>query len=130
MTALDNGEMRIVACTAPFLGVEKCEESKLTNQKTAFYLGFSPCPVTVATRTIMFLVGDPNKPSFATVTGRGDDPNFTTKITKPGPSSDLRISVDSIGWGILHLNPGGTYPIPESPLQLLQPSLSEQCGSP
>ena len=29
-----------------------------------------PCPVTVATRIIIFLVGDPYKPSFATVTGK------------------------------------------------------------
>ena len=29
-------------------------------------LGLSPCPVTVTTRTIIFLVGDPYKPSFAT----------------------------------------------------------------
>ena len=35
------------------------------------YLGLSPLPVTVTTRIITFLVGDPYKPSFATVTGRG-----------------------------------------------------------
>lgn len=29
MAALNDGEMRIVACTAPFLGVEKCEESTI-----------------------------------------------------------------------------------------------------
>ena len=28
----------------------------------------------VTTRIVMFLVGDPYKPSFATVTGRGDNP--------------------------------------------------------
>ncbi len=41
------------------------------------YLGLSPHPVTVATRIITFLVGDPYKPSFPTVTGRGVDPTYT-----------------------------------------------------
>ena len=40
------------------------------------YIGLSPLPVTVTTRVVMFLVGDPYKPSFATVTGRGDNPNY------------------------------------------------------
>ena len=35
-----------------------------------------PLPrIPVTTRIIIFLVGDPYKPSFATVTGRGDNPN-------------------------------------------------------
>ena len=34
------------------------------------FIGLSPHPVTVTTRIIIFLVGDPYKPSFATVTGR------------------------------------------------------------
>ena len=37
-------------------------------------IGLSPLPVTVTTKIITFLVGDPYKPSFATVTGRGDNP--------------------------------------------------------
>ena len=37
-------------------------------------LGLSPLPVTVNTRIVIFLVGDPYKPSFATVTGRGNNP--------------------------------------------------------
>ncbi len=36
--------------------------------------GLSPLPVTVTTRIITFLVGDPYRPSFATVTERGDNP--------------------------------------------------------
>ena len=40
------------------------------------YIGLSPLPVTVTTRIITFLVGDPYKPSFATVTGRGDNPTY------------------------------------------------------
>ena len=39
------------------------------------YVGLSPLPVTVTTRIITFLVGDPYKPPFATVTGRGDNPS-------------------------------------------------------
>ena len=36
----------------------------------------SPCPVRVTTRIILFLVGHPYKPSFATVTGRGGNPSY------------------------------------------------------
>ena len=36
----------------------------------------TPHPVTVTTRIITFLVGNPYKPSFATVTGWGVDPNY------------------------------------------------------
>ncbi len=42
----------------------------LPNKYTVI-IGLSPCPVTVTTRIVMFSVGDPYKPSFATVTGRG-----------------------------------------------------------
>ena len=42
------------------------------------YLRSTPHPVTVTTRIITFLVGNPYKPSFATVTGWGVDPTFTT----------------------------------------------------
>ncbi len=42
---------------------------------SASLIGLSPFPVSVTTRIITFLVGDPYKPSFATVTGRGDNPN-------------------------------------------------------
>ena len=46
------------------------------------YVGLSPLPVTVTTRIITFLVGDLYKPSFATVTGRGDNPRHMPKIYK------------------------------------------------
>ena len=47
-------------------------------QPTTRYILFrsTPLPVTVTTRIITFLVGDPYKPSFATVTGRGVDPTY------------------------------------------------------
>ena len=41
------------------------------------YLRSTPHPVTVTTRIITFLVGNPYKPSFATVTGWGVDPSYT-----------------------------------------------------
>ena len=40
-----------------------------------YTLGCPPHPSN--TRITMFLVGDPYKPSFATVTGRGDNPRYT-----------------------------------------------------
>ncbi len=47
------------------------------------YFGLSPLPVTVTTRIITFWVGDPGdpyKPSFATVTGRGDNPTYCIRL--------------------------------------------------
>ena len=38
------------------------------------FIRSTPHPVTVTTRIITFLVGNPYKPSFATVTGWGVDP--------------------------------------------------------
>ena len=40
----------------------------------------TPHPVTVTTRIITFLVGNPYKPSFATVTGWGVDPTYLIYI--------------------------------------------------
>ena len=39
-------------------------------------VGLSPRAVTVTTRINIFLVGDPYKPSFATVSGSGDSPRY------------------------------------------------------
>ncbi len=53
----------------------RCPNHQLTpcsppiQKKRIIYFGLSPCPVTVTTRTITFLVGNPYKPSFVTVTG-------------------------------------------------------------
>ena len=41
------------------------------------YFRSTPHPLTVTTRIITFLVGNPYKPSFATVTGWGVDPRCT-----------------------------------------------------
>ena len=45
-------------------------------ERINLYFGVSPLPVRVTTRIITFLVGNPYKPSFATVTGRGDNPKY------------------------------------------------------
>ena len=39
-------------------------------EKCGWYIGYGPFPVTVTTRIIPFLVGNPYKPLFATVTGQ------------------------------------------------------------
>ena len=40
------------------------------------YVGCGPLTVTVTTRIVTFLVGNPYKPSLATVTGWGVDPSY------------------------------------------------------
>ena len=40
------------------------------------YVGTTPHPVTVTTRIITFLIGNPYKPSFVTVTGWGVDRRY------------------------------------------------------
>ena len=51
------------------------------------YFGTTPHPVTVTTRIITFLIGNPYKPSFATVTGRGPHPRYTYYISWISDSS-------------------------------------------
>ena len=41
-----------------------------------WYIGLFPHPVTVTTRIVTFLIGNPYKPSFVTVTGRGNNPIY------------------------------------------------------
>ncbi len=56
----------------------KIDQSNLRGIRV--YLGTTPHPVTVTTRIITFLIGNPYKPSFATVTGKGDNPMYTQEI--------------------------------------------------
>ena len=49
---------------------------KINHSYRLIYIGLSPFPATVSTRIITFLVGDPYKPSFVTVTGRGEYPKY------------------------------------------------------
>ena len=44
------------------------------------YIGYGPLTVTVTTWIIPFLVGNPYKPSFATVTGWGVDPSYINEV--------------------------------------------------
>ena len=62
-------------------GFERCaipriETSKMRQLLDYHNLGVAPLPVRVTTRIITFLVGNPYKASFATVTGWGVDPNY------------------------------------------------------
>ena len=52
-------------------------------------IGYGPFPVTVTTRIIIFLVGNPYKPLFATVTGKGPYPRYPVSF-----QSDTRIPPD------------------------------------
>ncbi len=49
---------------------------KITGKGKRLYIRSTPHPVTVTTRIITFLVGNPYKPSFVTVTGWGGTPNL------------------------------------------------------
>ena len=54
--------------------VQSCNAMKhFFNKDHQVSVGTTPHPVTVTTRIITFLIGDPYKPSFVTVTGRGVD---------------------------------------------------------
>ena len=46
------------------------------DERYLVYFGCGPLTVTVTTRIVTFLVGDPYKPSFPTVTGRGPHPRY------------------------------------------------------
>ena len=55
--------------------------------RVSLYLRSTPHPVTVTTRIITFLVGNPYKPSFATVTGWGVDLSYTVIPTATSDES-------------------------------------------
>ncbi len=48
-----------------------CQHGKIFEDADGESLGLSPLPVTVTTRIVMFLVGDPYKPSFPLLLGGG-----------------------------------------------------------
>ena len=56
----------------------------VTSYILLYTLGLPP-PVTVTTRIVTFLVGNPYKPSFATVTGWGVDPIYTIQDWRFSP---------------------------------------------
>ena len=51
------------------------------------YIGYGPFPVTVTTRIITFLVGNPYKPLFATITGKGPHPMYIRTAAADTPLS-------------------------------------------
>ena len=55
-----------------------------------YIISIAPHPVTVTTKVIPFLVGNPDKPSFMTVTGWGKNPRYTheTSGKRPNPSAN------------------------------------------
>ena len=61
------------------LGPEVSFGSKLIQEGILdLAVGCGPLPVTVTTRIITFLIGNPYKPSFAPVTGRGAHSTYQT----------------------------------------------------
>ena len=86
------------------------------------YLGCGPLTVTVTTRIITFLVGDPYKPSFITVTVRGPYPRYI-------PVS-YRIKIKSIAQGgSAHLNLADSpkkLSIPQARLHSLEGSSNKE----
>ena len=74
------------------------------------YLRSTPHPVTVTTRIITFLVGNPYKPSFATVAGWGVDPRYIPKNPDPSQSNRIEGSNPILRIGMDRGNPIlGTY---------------------
>ena len=58
--------------------------SRRISESSTVSVRSTPHPVTVTTRIITFLVGNPYKPSFATVTGWGVDPKYQPQQTSTG----------------------------------------------
>ena len=65
-------KMAMLPCVAIEYGL-----LELVAKYANIYIRSTPHPVTVTTRIITFLVGNPYKPSFATVTGWGVDLIYT-----------------------------------------------------
>ena len=59
-----------------FLVSFKVSTGSSGDPSASIYLRSTPHPVTVTTRIITFLVGNPHKPLFVTVTGWGLDPKY------------------------------------------------------
>ncbi len=59
----------------PFLGSGILSKKNLRSFGLVYFRS-TPHPVTVTTRIITFLVGNPYKPLFVTVTGWGVDPRY------------------------------------------------------
>ena len=71
------------------------EKNGCRQKATHLYVCFrsTPHPLTVTTRIITFLVGNPDKPSFATVTGWGVDPMYVFYFWKSLKDEDSNWTV-------------------------------------
>ena len=95
---------------------------KINHSCRQIYLRSTPHPVTVTTRIVTCLVGNPYKPSFATVTGWGEYPKYAIHrsygIEPLSTESDriffpagvqvllLRVSSGTLGHGCPRVNGG------------------------
>ena len=68
----------------------RCISYQKWEYTSQLYFRSTPHPVRVTTRIITFLVGNPYKPSFATVTGWGVDPISLPEGTPPPKKKDPR----------------------------------------
>ena len=62
-------------------------QSHMVVRVKQLYVGYGPFPVTVTTRIITFVVGNPYKPLFATVTGKGPHPSYMTCMLGAKPQT-------------------------------------------
>ena len=69
----ENGHTFLVCSSR---SAQPSEAPKDPKQNQEYILGVAPCPLTVTNIIIIFLEGGPYKPSFATVTWRGDNPKY------------------------------------------------------
>ncbi len=71
-----------------------------------------PHRMPVNTKSIIFLVGNPYKPSFVTVTGRGDNPRNTLPETNIFTPFSGMVGVDEFPFGAWPRGQNGCYPRP------------------
>ena len=73
-----------------------------------------PPRIPVTTRIIIFLVGDPYKPSFATVTGRGDNPKYISKTCFTPPPKKNNAVIGMILFALTREGPKPGISMPSS----------------
>ena len=91
-SSLDPGFAMRIPSTLPELKKETMQfqspqpmcDQKSPPKKNETFIGLSPFPVIVTTRIVSCLVGDSYKPSFATITGKGDNPRHSLQILFKG----------------------------------------------
>ena len=90
-------------------------------------IGMFPFPVIVTTRIISCLVGDSYKPSFATITGKGDNPRYLRIFFRSNRHKRVTSILDMLvpeaifhGGRFVAKNPGGSplFPLWLVPLKI------------